>query len=101
MIDIISEEMIPFSKVAKWCEKTIGDRPHPSTIHRWRLRGTRGVKLETILIGGRRFTSVEALLRFFDNSTAAESGVNAAQIQSHQRLREMQAADAYLKSEGI
>ncbi len=38
--------------------------PHVSTIYRWRLRGIRGVKLETFLIGGRRYTSVEAIERF-------------------------------------
>jgi hypothetical protein len=33
----------------------------------WRT-GTRGVRLETILIGDRRFTSKEAIRRFLENS---------------------------------
>lgn len=29
MIDVVNEQMIPFSKVPEWCEKNIGNRPHP------------------------------------------------------------------------
>ncbi|MDB4367969.1 DUF1580 domain-containing protein [Mariniblastus sp.] len=101
MIDVINEQMIPFSKVPSWCEKNIGNRPHRSTVHRWRLRGARGVKLETILVGGRRFTSREALLRFFDDSTAAESGPPIGHQLDSRRRREIEKAEAYLKSEGI
>ena len=35
-----------------------------ATLHRWRLNGVRGVRLETILIGGLRYTSREAIERF-------------------------------------
>ncbi|MBA3485210.1 MAG: DUF1580 domain-containing protein, partial [Pirellulales bacterium] len=31
-------------------------RVHLSTIQRWRLRGVRGCRLQTCLIGGRRYT---------------------------------------------
>lgn len=101
MIDIVNEQMIPFSKIPAWCEKHIGHRVNRSTVHRWRLRGVRGSKLETVLIGGRRFTSQEALLRFFDRTTAAEDGVGSPQYNAHQRKREIEEAEAYLKSEGL
>jgi hypothetical protein len=39
-------------------------RPNLSTLHRWRLRGIRGLRLETTLIGGRRFVAREALRDF-------------------------------------
>ena len=101
MIDIVNEQLIPFSKIPAWCEKHIGKRICRSTVHRWRLRGARGNKLETVLVGGRRYSSQEALLRFFDNTTTAEDGPSSPQHNAHQRKREIDDAEAYLKSEGI
>jgi len=42
-------------------------RPHFSTLYRWALKGFRGVRLETIRIGGTLCTSKEALQRFADH----------------------------------
>ncbi|NLF68882.1 MAG: DUF1580 domain-containing protein [Candidatus Anammoximicrobium sp.] len=44
----------------------------PSTIWRWHRHGVKGCRLDTILIGGKRFTSVEALQRFSEALTAAD-----------------------------
>ncbi len=101
MIDIINEHMIPFSQIPAWCEKHLGHPVNRSTVHRWRTRGARGSQLETVRVGGRRYTSQEALLRFFDNTTAAADGVSSPQHNAHQRLREIEDAEAYLRSEGI
>lgn len=101
MIDILNKQMIPFSKIPGWCEKHIGNRVNRSTAHRWRMRGARGVKLETVLVGGRRYTSQEALLRFLDMTTVAEDGVSSPQHNSHERCRSHEEAEAYLKPEGI
>lgn len=68
MIDLLEERPIPLTKAAKLpmfadrdeCGKTIS----VSAIYRWSLHGLRGVKLETVQIGGTRCTSVEALQRF-------------------------------------
>lgn len=40
---------------------------HYVTVHRWATRGVRGVRLETTWIGGRRFTSLQAVQRFIDH----------------------------------
>ena len=40
------------------------------TLHRWRNSGARGICLETVLVGGRRMTSMEAIQRFL----AAQNG---------------------------
>lgn len=52
-------------------------QPHVSTINRWWRRGIRGVRLETYLIGGKRFTTLESLSRFFAATTAASIGETA------------------------
>jgi Protein of unknown function (DUF1580) len=48
-------------------------RPNPATLWRWRTKGVRGVKLETLLIGGRRYVSRVALQQFIDAVTSAAS----------------------------
>jgi len=67
MIDPQTESVVSLTDVAK----SLPGRPNITTIWRWRNRGVRGVKLETILLGGRRMTSHEALARFFAATTAA------------------------------
>ena len=73
-IDITAEKIIPIKNVPDWCHEKMGQRFHLSTVHRWRLKGTRGIRLESLLCGGIRVTSEEAILRFFDATTLAADG---------------------------
>ena len=45
--------------------------PHPSTIWRWRKKGIGGVRLCTVLVGGRRYITVEVLEQFIASMTAS------------------------------
>lgn len=74
MIDVTHENLVQFSDLPDWMNQHLGHGIHPSTLHRWRQRGIRGVRLETLLIGGARYTSTEALSRFFAATTAAADG---------------------------
>lgn len=98
--DIQNETLIPFKDVPKWCRLHLKNNVHPSTIYRWRLRGIRGIKLETVLAGGKRYTSAEALQRFFTNSTLAADGKKLIDNLNHQAITPNQ-AEAYLNSEGF
>jgi len=74
--------------------------PDLSTLFRWRQKGVRGVRLDTIVCGGRRFTSVEALERFVSASTvAASTGDQAHNLPD--RSRQIAAADAACRAAGI
>jgi hypothetical protein len=66
----IDEKPLSLAEAARLLPK----RPNPATLWRWRTRGVRGVKLETILIGGRRYVSRAALRQFIEAVTAAASG---------------------------
>ena len=66
---LIDERLVSFQEVLKL--KLVPKRPHLSTVHRWRTRGIRGVRLEAILCGGVWFTSREAVRRFFQGTTVA------------------------------
>ena len=45
-------------------------RPARSTARRWAKEGIDGVVLETVRLGGRRYTSHEAVARFFERLNA-------------------------------
>lgn len=64
-INIATETIISLTAAAKRLPRLRNDRPvSATTIWRWYRAGIRGVNLETIIIGGTRATSVEALDRF-------------------------------------
>ena len=55
-------------------EKAIGYRPHPTTCTRWTRHGVRGVKLATVVVGGRPKTTEAAVINFVEAQTAATDG---------------------------
>jgi len=97
MIDTATEELFPFSDLHKY----VPGRPHKSTGTRWIARGVRGIKLETVLVGGRRFCSREALHRFFAATTAAADGVALNCSTPAQRDRDLWETDLELDREGL
>jgi hypothetical protein len=66
-LDMMKEEIVAFRKAAVF----VPSRPHVSTLHRWRQRGIRGVRLDAVLVGGVWYTSREAIRRFIECATAA------------------------------
>jgi hypothetical protein len=81
-IDFNLEQILSFAEAAKYVASRFrGQRNglHLSTVHRWASRGIKGVRLESIVVGGTRCTSAEALQRFFtrlagDDGAAASTG---------------------------
>jgi len=70
MIDLHTEHVLTLAGGAKLVPpKGVS----PQTLWRWKAKGVRGVRLEAALIGGRWYTSAEALDRFFA-ALAAEAG---------------------------
>lgn len=74
MIDPFKETMLPLGKAARKVpgRKVPGRKVSTQTIYRWCSSGIDGIKLETIVIGGRMQTSQEALIRFFAAVTKAK-----------------------------
>ena len=70
MIDICTEHLLSFDEAAKCLPLRYGIKScHRNTVERWAREGLRGVRLESLLAGGRRYTSLESLQRFFDELT--------------------------------
>jgi len=65
MVAIFNEELIPLRQAVNFIPSgRPGKRLSPNTLFRWALKGCRGVKLDTILLGSVRFTTREAIERF-------------------------------------
>jgi hypothetical protein len=80
MAIIVAEETtFPLAETPKHIPPRRGGRKlHQATAFRWAKHGVRGVKLETIRIGGTLCTSVEALQRFFERLSATDGPSEAA-----------------------
>ena len=81
--------------------KLLPGRPNVATLWRWRTSGCRGIKLETVLIGGKRMVSREALQRFVEATTAAADGVNAKTQTPRQREAAINRAEKELDRLGV
>lgn len=93
-----NEELMSLSKAAKRCPT----RPHVATVWRWATRGCRGIQLETWAVGGKRFTTEEALERFMQRTTAAAvAGKPVDTNSTATRRRQIAAAEAELEADGI
>lgn len=94
MIDFKNERLITFNQAADFLPP--GMRPDYSTWWRWSSGGYRGIKLETVRVGKRRLTSVEAMQRFVAAITALEDGptppVKSKAIPPNESLAFLQAA---------
>ena len=95
----LKEKLLSVNEAAK----VIPGRPHLSTVWRWISYGVGGVRLETVQIGGRRYTSFEAIERFIINRSRLLSEVTdvnpaAAKIPDCRIRQQERAFDKLIKS---
>jgi hypothetical protein len=65
------------------------------TIWRWAAKGLKGVRLETVCVGGQRYTTREAVQRFLDSLTAVRNEiVSPAAEERRNRLNPRRASKA-------
>ena len=98
-LDVQKEMVVSFSD-ARSAFPGIVRRLSLATLHRWRLNGVRGVKLETVLIGGLRYTSLEAITRFIQAQNADDTPAVPA-ITPTQRRKQSEAARTELERMGV
>lgn len=92
MIDNSGETM----RLLKRAAKRIPGNPHFTTVFRWTKKGVRGVRLEATRVGGRWYTSDEAVDRFLarlnadSKSNDTKSNSEAKRIErNEQGLKEV------------
>lgn len=71
MIDMKSEKLVPVLDAVNFVPRPGGRPLHISTLYRWINTGVRGVRLESVVLGGGRYTSREAVERFCRGTTEA------------------------------
>lgn len=82
-------DLVGMSDARRIVSHVIGKKVSRSTLHRWATNGVRGTVLETVRIGGRRFTSADALERFCDGQLRGiESGGDAVSSSTERILKE-------------
>ena len=96
MIDIGIENLLPI----RAAHKHIPGRPNLATIYRWFQRGARGIKLDTVVVGHKRFTSVEAISRFIAATTKLANGEQDNMRTPMQRTKAAAKASAELAKSG-
>lgn len=99
MISTASEDLIPFNQVPQHLQKTFGHKVHIASVYRWVNRGLGGVRLETIKVGSKRFTSAQALDRLFNGATERNQDIKA--VTDDLKSRNEQRIESEAKRLGI
>lgn len=96
-IDLMSDELLTLPQFCK-----LAGGVNLSTAHRWRMRGIRGIKLQCLRIGGKRFVTRRAAEEFIAAITHAVDGhaLTPASV-SKRRAAEIAAAEARCTAAGI
>jgi hypothetical protein len=93
MLDLSRETPIRITEAHRY----VPGSPSRPTVERWRLRGIRGIRLETVLVGGRRYTTEEAIDRFL---TACNGGQPVLPT-SERRAAEIARVDRECQAAGL
>jgi len=93
MIDTAVENLVSLREVPRCLPvRSNGKRLHISAVYRWTLRGIRGVRLETVKVGGTTYTSREAIQRFSERLSGVEPALQLANPVSRARQRQIDQA---------
>lgn len=98
MIDIVKEELILFADLPKHLPKRGKKDIHLSACYRWKNQGVAGIRLETVFMAGHRYTSREALNRFWQAVTVAKDGRQT--VATKKATRSKNAANEELNAAG-
>lgn len=71
--NLAEERLMNLPDAATYIGKLTGQKPHLSTLWRWCLKGCKGVMLDSICIGSKRFVTVSAIERFIEARSRSES----------------------------
>jgi hypothetical protein len=92
LIDPATDELLTVSECA---QRVLRKRIHPVSCWRWATKGVKGgIKLETVIVGRQRYTTVEAFADFIRRQTvAAETDRDARDVdRSPETSRRLQKA---------
>jgi Protein of unknown function (DUF1580) len=86
MIDTQAETLITIPEAIALVPGRAGEKPvAPSTLYRWASWGLDGIRLETVMVGARAFTTRQALDRFFAALTEQRDKAFGEPVQGGRR----------------
>lgn len=98
MLDLNQEELLTL----KAARSEFPNRPSLPTIWRWILKGSKGIRLDSVRIGGRRYTSKQAVARFIQATTMADRlATRPKRKQSDRKDQSLAAAKLILDQFGV
>jgi hypothetical protein len=92
VIDVASEELLSLTEACTHIAKLTRRRPDKATLFRWYSRGIGGERLETVVLGGRRFTTEAAIQRFIQRRTVVANDAITANTREEVTKRARAAA---------
>jgi hypothetical protein len=95
-IDLGGDCVMPLKAVCRLIPGRTGKGLALTTVFRWALRGCKGTRLETWLIGGQRFTSRAAVDRFIAAINESKVGLSSDVHRRHHQI-----VEATLEREGL
>jgi len=96
MINFDNEQAVTIAEAVA----LVPGRPNVATIWRWAHQGVRGVRLEAVPVGGRWFTSREAIQRFL-TAQAQRAGQKVSATESAAQKARIAKAERKLAAAGI
>ena len=95
-MNVHAENLLTVAQASHECP----GRPSIRTVWRWMRRGAKGTRLESVTIGGRRYTSREALERFIRSQNSDHLTTPVSTVTSR-RKQGLEAAEAELDAAGV
>jgi Protein of unknown function (DUF1580) len=90
MAEYFREDLLRLADAAK----IIPSHPHTSTLWRWCLKGVKGVRLQTLVVGGRRYTTMTYLTEFIAHLSASRTTEPIAESSQRTTQKEVAARRA-------
>lgn len=98
----LHESLISLNAATRLIPGRNGKPINVSTVYRWAFKGAKGVRLESWLVGGQRFTSRQAMERFIERLNANSQPPIVSRLRSStRREREHAQACKELAREGL
>jgi len=91
-INIYEDDLISISQAAR----KLPTKPAPATIWRWHAKGVNRIKLETVVVGGKRYTTEKAFVEFVRAVTKA-----ADESQDERRRKNDDSVHEELETRGL
>jgi len=89
-IDPLSDQLLTMTEAARLLPKRRGgSKVAITTLWRWRTRGSKGVRLATVRVGGCVYTTAAALRDFIESQSGTAAALPAAESPSRRSRRAM------------